>query len=60
MNSVRNIFDLEAIWANHPYIIIAVVMLLIALVTLELRQLSEERKKTNARCRAIRYRHLKR
>ena len=60
MNSVRNIFDLEAIWANHPDIIIAVVMLLIALVALELRQLSEERKKTNARCRAIRYRHLKR
>ena len=60
MNTIKSIFDLDAIWANHPDIIIAMVLVLIALVALELRQLSEERKKTNARCRAIRYRHLKR
>ena len=60
MSNVKSILDLEAIWANHPDIIIAMVLVLIALVALELRQLSEERKKTNARCRAIRYRHLKR
>ena len=60
MSSIKNILDFEAMWANHPDFIIAIALLCIMLVILDLRQLSEDRKKTNARCRAIRYRHLKR
>ena len=60
IENLKKILDFEAMWDNHPDFIIAIALLCIMLVVLDLRQLSEDRKKTNARCRAIRYRHLKR
>ena len=60
MSNIKTDMDFEAMWDNHTDFIIAIALLCIMLVVLDLRQLSEDRKKTNARCRAIRYRHLKR
>ena len=58
IENLKKILDFKALWANHPGIVIAAILLLAVLIVLEYRQLCEGRKKTNAKCRAIRYRHL--
>lgn len=58
IDNLKGILDFKALWANHPDIVIAAVLLIVILLALEYRQLHEDRNKTNERCRAIRYRCL--